>query len=41
VYSGSLAVFGIDDDRRLWSTGEPIEARAPRYLVFRADQGEG
>jgi 6-phosphogluconolactonase len=40
VYSGSLAVFAIDDERRLCAAGKPIEARAPRYLLFHSDHGE-
>jgi 6-phosphogluconolactonase len=41
VYSGSLAVFGIGPDRQLHLAGAPVTARAPRYLLFRRDPGEG
>jgi 6-phosphogluconolactonase len=34
VYSGSLVVFRIDDDGHLHLRGTPVEARAPRSLVF-------
>jgi 6-phosphogluconolactonase len=34
VYSGDIAVFEIDDDRLLHPVGDPVDARAPRYLSF-------
>ena len=34
VYSGSLAVFRIKDDRLLELVTEPVPARAPRSMVF-------